>query len=104
MDNTEGIMFAYGLVYIWTVAFCTWLFIIHPFVILPIMNKFKKRPFYIYGTCNNRIARKHSITKNVQFIIWKAGQQGRKKDCWINFDSSWWDGFKENNHKINNQG
>jgi hypothetical protein len=49
---------------------------------------------WIYGTCNGKIARKHRIFKNVQFILWKKGEQGHKKDYWINFDSSWFKQFK----------
>ncbi len=48
-----------------------------------------------YGTCNDRPARKHKIKGNVQFVLWKAGEQGHKKDYWHNFDSSWWVQFKK---------
>lgn len=47
-----------------------------------------------YGTCNGTAARRHIKNKNVQFVLWKAGEQGHKEDCWHNFDSSWWEGFK----------
>ena len=46
-----------------------------------------------YGNCNDRPARRHKINKNVQFVLWKAGEQGHKEDYWHNFDSSWWGGF-----------
>lgn len=46
-----------------------------------------------YGTCNDRPARRHRVNKNVQFVLWKAGEQGHKEDYWHNFDSSWWSGF-----------
>ena len=52
-----------------------------------------------YGTCNNFPARRHKFNKNVQFIIFKKGDQnyvdgiGHKEDKWVNFDISWWDGF-----------
>ena len=56
-----------------------------------------------YGTCNGRYARRHKVNKNVQFIIFKKGDQryvdgiGHTEDKWVNFDSSWWDGFTPTN-------
>lgn len=52
-----------------------------------------------YGTCNNRVARRHKVNKNVQFVLWEKGEQkevdgiGHTEDKWVNFDSSWWGGF-----------
>lgn len=51
---------------------------------------------YEYGTCNELYARRNKLTGVVQFILWKAGEQGHKKDYWINFDSSWYNQFKIN--------
>lgn len=54
---------------------------------------------YFYGTCNNRYARKHKRHGNVQFILWKKGDQkyingvGHTDDVWVDFDKSWWDSF-----------
>lgn len=39
-------------------------------------------------------ARRHKIFRNVQFILWKAGQQGHKKDYWTNYDKYWWEFFR----------
>lgn len=56
-----------------------------------------------YGTCNGMYARRHKVNKNVQFIIFKKGDQkyvdgiGHTEDKWVNFDSSWWDGFTPTN-------
>ena len=56
-----------------------------------------------YGTCNETYARRHKVNKNVQFIIFKKGDQkyvdgiGHTEDKWVNFDSSWWDGFTPTN-------
>lgn len=56
-----------------------------------------------YGTCNGTYARRHKINKNVQFIIFKKGDQkyvdgiGHTEDKWMNFDNSWWDGFTPTN-------
>ena len=55
---------------------------------------------YFYGTCNGMYARKHKREGNVQFIIWKKGDQkyidgvGHVEEKWHNFDSSWWSGFE----------
>ena len=51
---------------------------------------------YEYGTAGNtkRVARRHIIKKNVQFLLWKAGEQGHKIDYWTDFDNSWWDTFE----------
>lgn len=46
-----------------------------------------------YGTLNNKKARRHTVNKNVQFVLWKKGEQGHTEDYWINSDSSWWSGF-----------
>jgi hypothetical protein len=53
----------------------------------------KRKIVWIYGTCHDRPARKHKIYGNVQFVLWKAGEQGHKEDYWHNFDSSWWNSF-----------
>lgn len=53
--------------------------------------------FWEYGTCNGMYARRHKLNKNVQFVLWKAGEQGHKEDYWHNLDSSWWDGFAPTN-------
>ena len=54
-----------------------------------------KNPFWQYGTCRNRVARRHRIKGNVQFVLWKAGEHGHTKDYWYNFDSYWWSHFKK---------
>lgn len=56
-----------------------------------------------YGTCNGSYARRHKVNKNVQFIIFKKGDQkyvngiGHTHDKWVDFDSSWWDNFTPTN-------
>jgi hypothetical protein len=49
--------------------------------------------FWDYGACNGLPARRHIFKRNVQFVLWKAGQHGHKYDFWIDFDSSWWSWF-----------
>lgn len=51
-------------------------------------------PLWEYGYCNNRKARRNRKTSEVQFILWKAGEQGHKEDYWHPFNSSWWPNFK----------
>ena len=64
-----------------------------------LINLFKKKPVRLweYGTCGShkRRARRHTVGRNVQFVLWKAGEQGHKEDFWINFDSSWWETFEK---------
>jgi hypothetical protein len=56
-----------------------------------------------FGICNQRPARRHKKNRNVQFILWRVGDQkyvdgvGHTEDKWVNFDSSWWDGFVPTN-------
>lgn len=54
---------------------------------------FKKKPVWEYGTCRDRKARRHNKNGNVQFVLWKAGEQGHKEDWWHDFDSFWWPEF-----------
>ena len=55
---------------------------------------FKKKPEWIYGTCNGKHARRHRKKGNVQMLLWPAGERGHKEDYWHNFDSSWWPQFQ----------
>ena len=52
---------------------------------------------YEYGVCNRLRARRNRITGEVQFVLWKAGEQGHKDDWWINFDRSWYGQFRKEN-------
>lgn len=54
---------------------------------------FKNKELYEYGICKNRPARRNTMTGDVQFILWKAGEQGHKVDFWINFGHGWSDDF-----------
>ena len=40
-------------------------------------------------------ARRNRITGHVQFILWKAGEQGYKKDFWYDLHESHWPFFKQ---------
>lgn len=58
---------------------------------------FRRKPEYVYGTAGNdqRPARKHKSGR-VEFVMWKAGEQGHERDYWIAFHEYWWPTFKEN--------
>ena len=47
-----------------------------------------------FGFCGGAEARKHKKHGNVQFVLWKAGEQGHEKDFWHDFDKSWWTLFQ----------
>lgn len=49
------------------------------------------------GTTIKQKARRHKIKGNVQFILWKAGEQGHQEDYWHNFNETHWKNFKPNN-------
>lgn len=53
-----------------------------------------------YGTCNDSLARRHKIKRNVQMKLWKVGDiQGKHiytEDFWYDFHESWWKKFKKN--------
>ena len=46
-----------------------------------------------YGTCHGGRARRHRFFRNVQFVIWKAGEQGHAEDYWIDMNEFWWPQF-----------
>lgn len=52
-----------------------------------------------YGTCAGKKARRHTTNGNVQFILWRKGDQkevdgiGHLEDKWVDFDRSWWSLF-----------
>ena len=46
-----------------------------------------------YGVCRGRRARRCKRTGEVQFILWKAGEQDHREDFWHPFNSYWWNEF-----------
>lgn len=60
---------------------------------MKLLSLFKRKPEWEFGTCNGMPARRSSRKKNVQFVLWKAGEQGHKEDYWHDFNSSWWGFF-----------
>lgn len=61
-------------------------------------RKWRHNREWEYGTCEPEpgtgVARRHRRKGNVQFVLWKAGEQGHTEDYWHDFDSSWWPSFK----------
>jgi hypothetical protein len=71
------------------------------FMVLPFNNQ---NPIWIYGSCGKQeCVRKHRIYGNVQFVLWKAGEQGHEQDHWHDMDSSWWPQFKQSNNTLRKQ-
>lgn len=56
---------------------------------------FRRKPEYVYGTAgaHQRAARKHKSGR-VEFVMWKAGEQGHTQDYWTAFDEYWWPTFR----------
>jgi hypothetical protein len=59
-----------------------------------LLSLFRRKPLYEYGTVNGKHARKNRKTGEVQFVMWKAGEQGHMQDYWINFNSYLWPQFE----------
>lgn len=51
--------------------------------------------FWQYGTCRDHAARRHRFHGNVQFVFWKAGEQGHDADYWLDMNEFWWPQFKK---------
>lgn len=61
----------------------------------------KRKPLYEYGTYNNgRPGRRNRKTGAVQFILWRAGEQGHAEDYWHDTDSFWWPTFIPNDAEV----
>lgn len=58
-----------------------------------IFSKSNPLSMWEYGTCNGKVARRHKVKKNVQFVLWEAGEYDLKEDYWHDFNSSWWNDF-----------
>lgn len=55
---------------------------------------------YQYGQCKGRRARRHRLSREVQFVLWarghKIGDYTYTEDYLTSFDSSWWNNFLPN--------
>lgn len=88
MNTTEKAMaWAFVLAYLVVVGFA--LFAIIDKVLSKLANK-AFGPSYEYGTVRETKARRDRRTGEVQFVLWKAGEQGHEADYWHKFDDSWW--------------
>lgn len=56
---------------------------------------FRRAPEYTHGTAGSdkRPARKHASGR-VEFVMWKAGEEGHATDYWIAFHEYWWPTFE----------
>ena len=41
----------------------------------------------------NRVHRRHRFKHNVQFVLWRAGEQGHTEDYWHDMNEFWWEFF-----------
>lgn len=63
-------------------------------------NVRRKEAQWEYGVVSSerlssvKSARRHRKNGNVQFILYKAGQEGYSSDFWVDFDKYWWKFFK----------
>lgn len=53
-------------------------------------------PLYEYGkdSRDDKPLRRNRVNGEVQFILWKEGEQGHQKDYWYRIDPSHWSRFK----------
>lgn len=60
------------------------------------MWPFKNRTEFEYGTAGKGRgrARRNLKTGIVEFVLWKAGEQGHKTDYWHPLDKSWFPTFR----------
>ena len=65
--------------------------------IMYLLSTIKRKPKWVYGICNGKIARRNKRGEhNVQYILWKAGQCGHLTDFWYDFDECYWIKFRKN--------
>lgn len=53
------------------------------------LDLFKRKPLYEYGHVSDIPARRNRKTGEVQFVLWKAGEQGHQQDFWHKFGDGW---------------
>ena len=59
--------------------------------------RLRGKPLYEFGTVSNGTpARRNRLTGEVQFVLWKAGEQGHAEDYWHEFGDGWETTFKPN--------
>ena len=58
--------------------------------------RLRGKTLYEYGTCGDGPARRNRLTGEVQFVLWKAGEQGHTEDYWHKFGAGWEKQFKPN--------
>lgn len=56
---------------------------------MKLFDLFKRKPLYEYGHVSDTPARRNRTTGEVQFVLWKAGEQGHQQDYWHKFGDGW---------------
>ncbi len=56
---------------------------------MKLLDLFKRNPLYEYGHVGDTPARRNRMTGEVQFVLWKAGEQGHQQDYWHKFGDGW---------------
>lgn len=56
--------------------------------------RLRGKPLYEYGTCAGKKARRNRLTGEVQFLLWKAREQGHTENYWHKFGDGWEKEFK----------
>ena len=59
------------------------------------------KPLHEYGNCLGLNARRNRITGDVEFVLWKTGEQGHLEDYWHRFGLGAEQHFKPHNIKDN---
>lgn len=97
--SNNNIRLASGLEY-WALVGLLWLFGLAAATFVLIDGRERLvRDAWEYGTCAGKRARRHTVKGNVQFVLWKKGDQkevdgiGHLEDKWVDFDRSWWELF-----------
>lgn len=53
---------------------------------------------YTYGRCLDSPARRNRLTGTVEFVLWKAGEQGHDRDFWYPMCADHWSRFVPSDH------
>lgn len=55
----------------------------------------RKATTFTYGTAGpHQTHARRNLLGTVEFVLWKAGEQGHQEDWWVAMDSYWWPTFE----------
>ncbi len=63
------------------------------------LSIFKRKPKWEYGYCNGVRTRRHIKNGNLQFVLWKSGEQKNTEDTWVDADPCWSRAFVKDGEK-----